>query len=163
MGGLDPGQKPAPGPVPIPEAGKSGTAWRKITEIPAKTRVYALTLYTISSDTHKPGDAIDLTLHEALVVEGMITVNKGARMQGVVEAVSVDSAELPREAFILRLSGLEVEPNRWVPIRSNFLVRVGPARHKVEKGFESLTPEYPAIYPTGSRLEFWLVEPAKLH
>lgn len=162
MGGVDPGRKPED-PVPQSAAsGKKRPTPSEIWEIPAKTYIYALTTYTVSSQTHKPGDKIDLILHEPIMVDGVAVVNRGAPIQAVVEAVTVDDKNLVREAFILRLDSLQVQPNRWIPLRSNFLARVGPVRPKVEKEFEVLRPEFPAIYPTGSRLEFWLVEPAQL-
>jgi hypothetical protein len=115
---------PAPKPAP-PEPPKANTV-----TIPAGTTLMVRLQEKLSSEKNQPGDSFQATLDQAVVVDGFIIAERGARVQGRITELDRSGKVKGRAKLVLELTQLNTSDGQRVRVQTSPFERVAQSTVK---------------------------------
>ena len=116
---------PAPAPKPAPEPPKPNTV-----TIPSGTSIMVRLQEKLSSEKNQPGDTFHATLDQAVVVDGFIIAERGARVQGRVTELDRAGKVKGRARLVLELTQLNTSDGQRVRVQTSPFERVAQSSVK---------------------------------
>jgi hypothetical protein len=155
---------PSPSPAPsnrIAQAAVTRPAFPKPAGItvPEGTRLVARTAETVSTNSHRTGDAFTARLHEPITVDGQVVAVKGTRLAGRVVESEKGGRLRGRARIALELNGFDRGDGSVIPISTN-------AVEQEAQGLRSrlilIQRSVPAVVRPGAVLHFQLQSPVNI-
>lgn len=115
---------PAPKPAP-PEPPKANTV-----TIPSGTTLMVRLQEKLSSEKNQPGDTFQATLDQAVVIDGFIIAERGARVQGRITELDRAGKVKGRAKLVLELTQLNTSDGQRVRVQTSPFERVAQSSVK---------------------------------